>query len=953
MKPFLQQLADELFDTYGEEVSKLCLVFPNRRAGLYFRRYLAGRISKPLWSPAIYSIEDFVALKSGLQIVGQPALLINLYTLYFSLLGEKARPLKDFITWGSRLLSDFDEIDQYLVDGVSVFSYLTEAKAIEHWNPDGKALTDFEKSYLEFYNSIAPLYAQFRAELLNSNQAYMGLAFRRLIENLETTSFDEWQKIVFAGFNALTPVEEKLFTALINSGKARIFWDADNYYVDDENHEAGLFLRKYRNRNLFGPMNWISGHYKEEEREINIAGIPKNIGQAKFAGQLLSRLSGDETGKTAVVLVDEGLLIPVLNSIPAGITDFNVTMGFPLKLTPAYSLADAIFTLLLNSEKYASGMNDQPVKRFYRQDILRLLKHPYLIQLSGGISNTGQGIEGKLTCSFYPGNHLIQFLEKNCTPLCEVFGPYISNHVNKAQDTLALVQRAISLVKNSLAEKNPRNPESDREFASIDMEYLFSIAGIIQNLYDLIALLPGDPGTETLHVLFTSIAGAMRLPFYGEPLKGIQIMGVLETRTLDFDTLIMLSVNEGLLPRGKRQDSFIPMDIRLEYRLPGFREHNAVFAYHFYRLLQRAKTTWLLYNTEADELGNGEKSRFITQLAYELPRYNPGAKIPEQVIGIQSLKPADSKITISKNAGTMQRLREIAVTGFSPSVLSAYVTCSLQFYYSAILGLKEPDSVDETIDASIIGNAIHHVLQKVYTPYVNRPVDSGIVRSLIGQAFGMVKPELERLFPGNDLETGKNLIIVNVAQNMIRRFLEAEAQYLSKIDGGTGSLRILYLEKKLTGNLSISADGTGEIQYVMIKGTTDRIDAIGNQIRVIDYKTGSLMPFELNLDSPENLGMMKKPQKMLQLLTYTWLYHVAHPGEKELVSGIISLKAPKKYLQKAKINKSDIIQEDAIRQFEKYLTGLLVEIFSQSAPFQQTDNPDNCKFCAFRSICNR
>ncbi|HOW31624.1 MAG TPA: hypothetical protein PLP88_08655, partial [Bacteroidales bacterium] len=335
MKPFLQQLADELFDVYGTDISRLCIVFPNRRAGLYFRRYLSTHLTQPVWSPHVLAIEDFVALKSGLTIAGQPELIINLYKLYHQQLNEKARPLRDFIAWGNRLIADFDEIDQYLVDGIAVFSYLTEAKAIEHWNPDGKPLTDFEKSYLQFYNSIAPLYAQFRAELLNSNQAYLGLAFRRLIENIENTSFDEWNGIVFAGFNALTPVEEKLIDYLMKAGKTRIYWDGDKYYVDDKNSEAGLFLRKYRDSKQFGPMNWISDYYESDDREINIAGIPKNIGQVKFAGHLLRKLQHVNKDNIAIVLVDEGLLIPLLNSIPGEIDDFNVTMGFPLKLTPA------------------------------------------------------------------------------------------------------------------------------------------------------------------------------------------------------------------------------------------------------------------------------------------------------------------------------------------------------------------------------------------------------------------------------------------------------------------------------------------------------------------------------------------------------------------------------------------------------------------------------------------
>ncbi len=949
MKPFLQQLADELFLTYGKNISNLCLVFPNRRAGLYFRKYLALHLQKPLWSPEVFAIEDFVALKSGLTIAGQPALLINLYKLYYNDFGDKARPLKDFITWGNRLLSDFDEIDQHLIDGTSVFSYLTDARAIEHWNPDGKPLTDFEKSYLEFYKSLAPLYAQFRAELITNGQAYMGLAFRRLIENLDNTSFDEWHRVIFAGFNALTPVEERLFSTLKNAGKAELYWDADSYYLDDGSHEAGLFMRKYRDNNQFGPISWISDFYKNSNRQIHITGIPKNIGQAKFAGQLLDSLDKEKAGSIAVVLVDEGLLIPVLNSIPASISDFNVTMGFSMKLTPAYSLIDTVLNLVINSQKYGTTRDGNTVCRYYRDDILRLLKHPYLSGRRPLRGNATFDEAKELSRSFYQGLDFLKILHNYDDLLGDAFEPFISGE-NNATNLLTLLQRIIVLVKVTSEEGNDRSETAVSPSSGIETEFLFGIADIIHDLQLLMGELSQLPDFVTLHALFTNLAGTMRLPFYGEPLKGIQVMGVLETRTLDFDTLIMVSVNEGLLPKGKRQDSFIPVDIRQEFGLPGYREHNAVFAYHFYRLLQRAKTAWLLYNTEADEMGNGEKSRFITQLLYELPIYNPEAVILEQVVGSVSVANAPPVITIPKTQSAVQRLKEIAISGFSPSLLSSYLNCSLQFYFSAILGLQEPDAVEETIDASMLGNAVHSVFQKVFQPYLGKTMDADDIRSLLEPATALVREELCRQFPGSDLDTGKNLIIVNVARNMVRGFLETEAEQLLR---AKVLLKILHLEDKFWGRVNIPIGDNEEVLEIAIKGTTDRVDLFGNQLRIVDYKTGSLQSSELSLDDPGDLALMKKPQKMLQLLCYAWLYSQNHPAEAEFVSGIVSLKTPRRYLQKAKIRKSEMLNTDILSRFEEYLTNLLAEIFDPATHFQQTENQDNCTYCPFISICNR
>jgi CRISPR/Cas system-associated exonuclease Cas4 (RecB family) len=556
----------------------------------------------------------------------------------------------------------------------------------------------------------------------------------------------------------------------------------------------------------------------------------------------------------------------------------------------------------------------------------------------------------ELNRSFNSGYDFLQVLRNFDDLLAEVFEPFISGANISSFDLLTLLQRFIAFVKAAPETDHSKTGKITSNPPDIETEFLFGIAGIIHDLHTLIKELPQFPDFETLHVLFTSIAGTMRMPFYGEPLKGIQIMGVLETRTLDFDTLIMVSVNEGLLPKGKRQDSFIPADIRREFGMPGFREHNAVFAYHFYRLLQRAKSAWLLYNTEADEMGNGEKSRFITQLLYELPVYNPEVKIEEKVVGAASVTNTPPIITIPKNESERQKLTAIAERGFSPSLLSSYLNCSLQFYFSAILGLQEPDSVEETIDASMLGTAVHNVFQKAYQPYLGKTINAEIVRSLIEPAVGMVREELRQQFSGNDLDTGKNLIIVNVARNMVCSFLETEADQLTK---GMILLKILHLEEKFFGEVNIPSGENGETTKVNIKGTTDRIDVFGNQLRIIDYKTGSLQPAELNLDNPGDLSDMKKPQKMLQLLCYAWLYRQKHPEESGFVSGIISLKTPKRYLQKAKINKSETFNDDVLNRFQGYLTGLLTEIFNPGIPFQQTENQDNCKYCPFVSICNR
>ncbi|HOW32356.1 MAG TPA: PD-(D/E)XK nuclease family protein, partial [Bacteroidales bacterium] len=614
---------------------------------------------------------------------------------------------------------------------------------------------------------------------------------------------------------------------------------------------------------------------------------------------------------------------------------------------PAYSLIDSVFQLVSHAEK-STGKNDNtPFNRYYRDDILRVLKHPYLLSASGSDSFSLKNVEKVLDHSFYTGIELLEAIGTLSKPLAELFDPGFSKSFVSPSDLLALHQKIVQYLSNSFT-----GTERKLKPEAIDKEYLFSVSLVIQNVRELISGLPEEIDMETLGVLFATLAGAARLPFYGEPLTGLQVMGVLETRTLDFETLIMVSVNEGLLPKGKLQNSFIPADIRQAFALPGYREHNAVFAYHFYRLLQRAKTTWLLYNTESDELGNGEKSRFITQMLYELPRYNPGIKIIERVISMPSPAVANDTISISKDSTVAQRLIELAQSGFSPSMLSTYLNCGLQFYFSSILGLSEPDTIDETIDASILGTSVHSALQKLYQPFVGKTVDSQIVRTLIASSAEVVKQEFRSLFSHCDLETGKNMIIVHMAQNMVRRLLETEAEILEPKTGNQ-LIRIQHLEKRLESDIQLNIQGNDVPLRVKIKGIADRIDTYDGQVRIIDYKTGSLDKRELELPSIQALPEMKKPQKVLQLLTYAWMYDRSYSEPVKLTSGIIALKMPRRYLQKVLISRSEILDQGMLSDFESYLTGLLFDIFAPELTFQQTNNQAICVYCSFKSICNR
>ncbi|NVO21624.1 MAG: PD-(D/E)XK nuclease family protein [Bacteroidetes bacterium] len=915
-------------------------------------------ISKPLWLPEIVALEDFVILKSRLSIPDQLTLLVKLYRVHQSIEGFKAKPFTEFISWGNILLADFDEIDQYLVDGEAVYEYLDEIKAMNLWNPDGSPLTDFERKYLLFYNSLSTIYSQFRKELLEAKQGYFGLAFSQLIENLDAESFGEWDKIVFAGFNALTIAEEKLISELISKGKGEVYWDVDEYYLTDARQEAGRFLRNYLKDKKFGEMKWIGNSLKTNQKDITIVGVPGNIGQAKVAGQITSELIKNiDPSEIAIVLVDEGLMLPVLNSVPSELEHFNVTMGFPIKLTPVFSLFDSIFKLFLHGQKAGqksgSGTREEVTNmRFHYKDIKRFIDHPYMEEISAKAIERS-GILNKEGRVFFSPEELRQIINDDTLPLSVILKELIMGNELKPRSMLTLMAELINFYRILFLERESRGDSSH----SVDLEYLYTYSILIEKLESIIEETDLVADLETFHEIYTSQVSGTRLPFYGEPLKGLQLMGMLETRTLDFRNIIMLSVNEGLLPKGKHQNTFLTDELRREFGLQRYNERNAVFGYHFYRLLQRSDNIYLLYNTEGNEFGGGEKSRFITQIMYELPLYNPGIHIKETIFSIAPSGNPDLPVQINKNDETLKKILAIAEKGFSPTAIGRYLACSLQFYFAQVLGMKEPDLLEESIDAAAMGEIIHEVLHKVYLKFEGSELVKDNLDKMYQLAETSVRDEFLARYSLPELESGKNLLILKVAQNMVKQFLKAEGQFIEKLPAGKQKIKILCLEQSLESSIPIADQRTGEMFNVRIKGTADRIDLVDGTIRIIDYKTGLVKMQEVKINSIDELLKHDNPAKLVQLLTYAWLYRcskdTAPISSVKLISGIISMRLSSRYLINATIGKIEEIDDQVLLTFESLLGRIISDIVDSEKPFVQTDNLDVCKNCAYQSICNR
>lgn len=948
MQTFLEQLASHLYKKYGNELSRVCIVFPNRRAGLFFRKFLSRLIIQPVWLPEIIALEDFVVSRTKLRLSDPLNLLADLYEAYCESETEQPKPFTDFLGWGSMLLSDFDEIDQNLANGEEVFRYIDEIKVLRHWNPDGTPLTPFEKDYLRFYNLLGTIYLNFRKRLLLKNEGYIGLIFSILIENLEEDLFREWDHIVFAGFNALAMAEEKLIMHLVSVGKGEVIWDADEYYLGDSEQESGYFLRNHRkNKNLWTE-HWTGRYLEESEKSISIVGVPGNVGQAMYAGSITKRLMlTTDPSDIAIVLVDEGLMLPVMNSLPSGLDTFNITMGYPLKLTPAFSMVDDIFRLFINSIRYS-----RLAPRYHLNDLERIRRHPYLFAWNGSSLEVEAPIKKNRSKVFFSGEEALTWVELQMPGLAGIFKDGLIQKPIDNLGILRLMKELVAIQRDSLLSSRKKT----EAVGMLDMEYLFLMNRLLERLMEFVQENAFIQGIESLYEVFNSQVSSLRIPFMGEPLSGLQLMGVLETRTLDFRNIIMLSVNEGLIPKGKQQNTFIPEEIRKSFGLQYYSERNAVFAYHFYRLLQRAENVFLLYNTEGTEMGGGEKSRFLTQLRLELPGINPGIRIEEKVLSIPPFYSAETKVSVNKNVNIMEKLMVMAENGLSPSALSRYLVCGLQFCYASVFEIIEQRPVEDSIDAATLGEVVHEVLMRVYKPYKGKHLDSSDLDSTLTKAVAEVKNVFSESYAHSEIAYGKNLLIVKVAENMVRRMILAEKAFLDQQKPAQGYLEILKLEEWLNSVITISLDGYGDVP-VKIFGKADRIDRLGSIVRVIDYKTGRIDKAELTLEHLKGLREHASPSKLLQIFTYAWMFSKMQAQESaevdDIISGIISLRFASKYLIPSNVDKREVLNKGDLKEFEEVLESLLLEIFDQDTPFVQTDNLENCKYCPYQTMCNR
>jgi len=954
MTPFLRQTAQYLVSTFGENLDGICIVLPNRRGGLFLRRYLADEIGKATWSPAFYSIEDFIAEISGLHEAGMIQLMFELYVIHRELEGDRAQPFGEFIRWAPQLLGDFDEADRYLADPEELFTTLTEARAISLWNPDGRPLTDFEKRYLGFYRSMLSYYSALNSRLLSGNLAYQGLAFRQAAMVIgHKMAGLPWKHIVFAGFNALTRAEEKIIGALRDEGMATLLWDADRYYLENRQQEAGDFLRQWLKKWPVKEPRWISDCYVSSAKEIRIIGSPDPVGQVKYCGNLLTELSakGMADERTAVVLLDGRLLFPLLNSIPPQVEALNVTAGLPLAQTPVAGLIETVFTLHLNAAGFTQTASGAGTGKFYFRDLLQLLQHPCFRSLARGTCghrdyDLGEAVEG-----IRKGRRVFVGVEDLIPRESDLFSPDVTFlRVLLAPwalpaDALACFRKLIGLLQVRLTDP-------------VEAEYLFAFSRIFSQLDTAVSSYQPELPLNAFHDLYMQSVAGTSLPFYGEPLRGIQVMGMLETRTLDFENVIILSCNEDLLPGSRISASFIPYDIKRSFGLPTYRYKDSVYAYHFYRLIQRVKRAWILYSTEPEQLGGGDRSRFLRQMEDELARYNPGINISHSALA--SPLPAGTPqpaIRIEKTGDIIGLLEERAAKGFSATSLNAYRNCPLKFYYSEIAGIREPEEVGETIDTRLLGTAVHKALHELFKGCLDRPLNPGDLLEMDKAADAGIEQSFRSELRGGDISRGRNLLLVSVAKMMVRRLLQHEMARIGELSGAGQDCTVAFLEQYLETSVTIRF--MGRDLSVRLKGLIDRVDRVGGTWRIIDYKTGYVNPRKLKVTDWDELIMMPGSEMAFQLLMYGYLLSSRFHEPFRSLAGILSLRKIGSGFMPLSLpgeeDKSSVTQIDgeAINRFGALVVSILSEIYDPGKPFLQTDDPEICRNCPYFNLCGR
>ena len=932
MEKFIDLVIEEVRSKFGDDLRRVCIVFPTRRACLIFRNRFAATLNQPVWAPGIMGIGDFISKHATNPVSEEIPLLLTLFQVY-----KKEWPGEDFgkfYAWGKMLISDFDEIDKQLTDPSRIFLTIGELKKIEAgFLPDPESLkwinefiasmneeklTKIQIQFSKTWNRLKHIYTEFNGLLDKKGLAYEGKAYRDIIGKLKKNEFrSAWDTFVFAGFYGLSRIEERMISELQNKFRVELLWDADPYYINNKLHEAGYYFRKspfYSN-----DFKWTTSHFENSNKQIHIAGVPLQVGQAKYTGELLETLQKNnqlDLNNTAIILPDENMLFPVLFSIPPSVDPVNVTMGYPLQQSQYQELIKVLYELHRNSKTDGNQKH-----LFHVRYIRRLFSHPIFRNL------TSVSEEQKEYSYFMDVDGISnQFLFPDASR--------IFSAVTTSIHVFEYIESVLMYCIEKIFSQSLTSVHFEDKIIEFIIHELRQLKQHVEGHFDEIS-------AETAWQMARECIGGLKVPFSGEPVQGLQVMGFLETRALDFKNIIILNANEGSLPASSVSKSFIPFSIRKGYGLSTYEDQDASWSYHFYRLLHHADNIYMLYNSEVSKTNDGEPTRYFLQLKQELKRVmGDRLQIHQLQINTPVITESTLPISISKEGIVLEKLNTFNVNEagdnarkISSTAITTYIHCSLRFYYKYVAGLKELETDDENIEDRTFGNILHKTLELLYRNH-DQVLNTNDIEKKADDVDRMVDEAVKEVYKMkvSQLE-GNDILLAEVIRELTRRILENDKK--------DTPFRITGLEQKLTGIFD-----AGNTKF-KLEGNIDRIDEQNQVVRIIDYKTGNV-----ELKKYEIRNLFENPDKkgLFQLYFYVLLYQLNYPGKpvktgfylaRNLGSGITWLDDGK------------LIADEWMNEYKIQLAAILNEILSVEVGFSQTTDLKRCEHCPYKILCNR
>lgn len=966
MIPFLYNVANTYFKIYGNNISRYTFVFPSQRAGVFFQYYLTKITKQPIFSPEIVTVSDLFLQLTGYQKADRIDMLFLLYEVYKEI-GRTQESFDEFLYWGEMLLNDFDDVDKYLVDAEQLFSniydlkeidsslsYLTEdqIEAIRRFWSSFLPIGDNEKKkdFAELWEVLCPLYTKFREKLREKGQAYEGMIFREVVENIKQTDDITlpFEKIIFVGLNGHSTSEEYFLSYLNKKGIADFYWDYSSPIVCDSTNKASHFIP--HNRQKFPSKHQLEGEMQSFEKPtLELIGVPSAIGQAKYIHSILNQLIKDEQSSksdkvmnTALVLPDENLLLPVLYSIPESIDKVNVTMGYSLHNSSVSGIMEHIFELQRNV-RFSDGQ-----VFFYHKPVLSILNHKYVTNIAEE--------EAKLL-----KENIVKYNKILVSAKELAIHPLFTNIFKAVESWYQMpeyLKEILAYLKKSLGAEDKLFDDKEEtvstKYIDVEGEFIVEYYKTINKMQESLRHTTLDMSIDTYAKLLKKLIQSVSVPFRGEPLSGLQVMGVLETRALDFDNIIITSMNEGVFPMSRATNSFIPYNLRKGFQLPTYEHQDSIYAYHFYRLINRAKRIYFLYDTRTEGMQSGEVSRYYNQIKHLYADY---FDIKEQLATYKVSSEESIPIAIEKTEQIQNKMKRFLDGGdgkLSASAINTYLDCPLQFYFSFVEKLGEVEEVSESIESSTFGTIFHSVMEWLYEPLKEKLITADLLDKISNDNKYLTQL-IERSFAENYFMTpdkikpltGQNFLTGEVIRKYVKKLLSIDAKITPFIykDSEERINEIYPLQSGL---------------QVRLTGIIDRVDEVKGSTRIIDYKTGRGVLRYKSMKDLFDKETRERPKAVMQVFMYAHLYLMKHKTD-IVESGIYYLRN----LYESQFDPAVIFKptpKDNIRitdfstvreEFSEHFDACLEEIFDSQKPFTQTTTGEACQWCVFTNICKK